>query len=294
VKSPPFEYIRAGSLNEACALLDRHGADAKLLAGGQSLVPMMAFRLLRPGWMIDINEIQALKFITIEPDAVQMGGGTRQCVIARDDKLAAKLPLLRQALAWVGHIQTRNRGTVGGSLAHADPSAELPLAAQILDAQLLLRTKSGTRTVAANDFFTGPMMTTVEPQECLAEIRWPLWRERRVGSAFTEVSRRHGDFAMVAAAAQVALDDAGRCVRASFGFGGVGATPIAFPDLSQKLIGTQLDDNILRDVAQAGAAALEPGTDEHATAAYRKHLAGVLGARVLRDAREHALTRSAA
>jgi CO/xanthine dehydrogenase FAD-binding subunit len=220
--------------------------------------------------------------------------GARQCVVARDDQLAAALPLLRQALAWVGHIQTRNRGTVGGSLVHADPSAELPLVAQILDAQLMLRTKSGTRTVTAHDFFTGPMMTAVEPQECLAEIRWPLWRERHVGSAFTEISRRHGDFAMVAAAAQVALDDAGRCVRASFGFGGVGATPIAFPDLGRKLAGARLDDNVLHDVAQAAAATLEPGTDAHASAAYRKHLAGVLGARVLREAREQALARSAA
>jgi carbon-monoxide dehydrogenase medium subunit len=128
VKSPPFEYTRAASLDEACALLDRHGADAKVLAGGQSLVPMMAFRLLRPGWLIDINAIQTLKSVAIDADAVRMGAGARQCVVARDNELAAKLPLLRQALAWVGHIQTRNRGTVGGSLVHADPSAELPLA----------------------------------------------------------------------------------------------------------------------------------------------------------------------
>jgi len=289
VKSPPFEYARAGSLDEACALLDRHGGDAKLLAGGQSLVPMMAFRLLRPGWLIDINEIQALKSVTIDAEAIRMGAGARQCVVARHDKVAAKLPLLRQALAWVGHIQTRNRGTVGGSLVHADPSAELPLAAQILEARLVLRTKSGTRTVAVADFFTGPMMTTVEPQECLAEIHWPLWREQRVGSAFTEISRRHGDFAMVAAAAQVAVDDAGRCVRASFGFGGVDATPIAFPDLGRKLVGTRLEDKVLDDAAQAAAATLNPGTDTHASAAYRKHLAGVLGARVLRDARQRAL-----
>jgi CO/xanthine dehydrogenase FAD-binding subunit len=138
------------------------------------------------------------------------------------------------------------------------------------------------------------MMTTVEPQECLVEIRWPLWREGRVGSAFTEVSRRHGDFAMVAAAAQVAVDNAGRCLRASFGFGGVDGTPVAFPDLGRKLIGTNLADDDLRDAAQQAAATLEPGTDTHATAAYRKHLAGVLGTRALQEAREHALARSAA
>ncbi len=125
MKSPPFEYARAASIDEACELLSQHGDDAKLIAGGQSLVPMMAFRLLRPAWLIDINEIAALKFIALETDAVRMGACTRQCVIQRDDTLAASVPLLRQALAFVGHAQTRNRGTVGGSLAHADPSAEL-------------------------------------------------------------------------------------------------------------------------------------------------------------------------
>ena len=155
MKSPPFEYARAASIDEACELLSQHGDDAKVIAGGQSLVPMMAFRLLRPAWLIDINEIAALKFIALEPDAVRMGACTRQCDIQRDDTLAASVPLLRQALAFVGHAQTRNRGTAGGSLVHADPSAELPLVAQILEARLVLRSKSGTRTLPAAAFFEG-------------------------------------------------------------------------------------------------------------------------------------------
>lgn len=290
MKSPPFEYARAASVEEARELLSQHGDDAKLIAGGQSLVPMMAFRLLRPGWLIDINEIASLNFVAIEPDAVRMGACTRQCDIQRDDRLAASVPLLRQALAFVGHVQTRNRGTAGGSLAHADPSAELPLVARILDAQLAMRTKSGGRTLTAAAFFQSAMTTALQPDECLEEIHWPVWRERNTGSAFTEISRRHGDFAIVAAAAQVAVDDDGLCTRAAFGVGGAAPTPAAFPALAQRLIGTRLDKGALRDVAHEAAASLEPGTDTHASADYRRHLAGVLATRVLQSAYDAART----
>lgn len=284
MKSPPFEYARASSIEEACGLLHQHGDAAKLIAGGQSLVPMMAFRLLRPSWLIDINEIAALKFVAFETDAVRMGACTRQCVVARDDALATRMPLLRQALAFVGHTQTRNRGTVGGSLAHADPSAELPLVAQILEARLTLRAKAGTRTLPAAEFFAGPMMTNLQPDECLEEIHWAIWRERKTGSAFTEISRRHGDFAMVAAAAQIAVDDDGHCTRATFGVGGAAPMPVAFPVLAQSLVGHRLDQGNARAVAQEAAATLEPDSDIHASAAYRRHLAGVLAARVLLEA----------
>jgi len=284
LKSPPFEYARAASLEEACGLLHQHGDAAKLIAGGQSLVPMMAFRLLRPSWLIDINEIAALKFVAFETDAVRMGACTRQCVVARDDALAARVPLLRQALAFVGHTQTRNRGTVGGSLAHADPSAELPLVAQILEARLVLRAQSGTRTLLAAEFFAGPMMTNLRAEECLEEIHWPVWRGRKTGSAFTEISRRHGDFAMVAAAAQIAVDDDGRCTRVTFGVGGAAPTPTAFPELARSLVGQTLDKAKTRAVAHEAAAMLEPDSDIHASAAYRRHLAGVLISRVLLEA----------
>jgi CO/xanthine dehydrogenase FAD-binding subunit len=291
VKAAPFEYARAASLAEACDLLARHGGDAKLLAGGQSLVPMMAMRLLRPAWLVDINEIAALKGVAAEADTVRVGACTRQVAIERDDALAVRVPLLRQALAWVGHVQTRNRGTVGGSLAHADPSAELPLAARVLGAQIVLRSKSGARTLRADEFFAGPMMTSVRPDECLEEVRWPAWPERRSGSAFTEISVRHGDFAIVAAAAQVALDAGGRCTRAAFGLGGAGGTPLAFPEIAARLEGTQLEDDAIEDAARAAAAGCDPGSDLHATADYRRHLARVLTARVLRAARERAKAR---
>ncbi len=288
MKAAPFEYVRAKSVAEACALLRQDGGDVKLIAGGQSLVPMMAMRLTRPARLVDINEIAALKFVALEPDAARTGACTRQCVIERDDAIAARVPLLRQALAWVGHIQTRNRGTIGGSLAHADPAAELPLAAQVLGAKMVLRSTAGTRSVTAAEFFAGPLTTAIEPHECLEEIHWPVWSERRTGSAFTEISRRHGDFAIVAAAAQIALDENERCVRASLGLGGGGTTPLAFPKLAAQLIGTRLEDAVVQSIAHDAAVELDPGGDLHASPGYRKQLAGVLAARVLRAAHEQA------
>jgi len=288
LKAAPFEYTRAASLAEACDLLARHGGDAKLLAGGQSLVPMMAMRLVRPAWLIDINEIAELKFVKLENDAARTGACTRQSIVERDDALAARVPLLRRALAWVGHVQTRNRGTVGGSLAHADPSAELPLAARVLGAKMVLRSSKGARTLEAERFFTGPMSTAMRPDECLEEVHWAAWGWRRTGCAFNEISVRHGDFAMVAAAAQVALDAAGRCVRATFGLGGAGGTPLAFPEIAARLVGTRLEDEGIEGAASDAASATEPGGDLHASNEYRRHLVRVLAARALREARDDA------
>jgi CO/xanthine dehydrogenase FAD-binding subunit len=291
LKAAPFEYARAASLAEACALLETHGESAKLVAGGQSLVPMMAMRLVRPAFLVDINGIDALKFVKLERDFARTGACTRQAVIERDDALAASVPLLRQALAWVGHVQTRNRGTIGGSLAHADPSAELPLAAQVLGAKVLLRSSKGARTLEAEKFLTGPMSTSARADECLEEIHWPVWSEKRTGSAFTEIAIRHGDFAMVAAAAQVVLDGDGRCIRAAFGVGGAGGTPLAFPKLAARLVGTKLEDEPIEDAASDAAKHCDPGSDLHATKEYRRHLARVLAARALREARDRARAR---
>lgn len=288
MKAPPFEYARAASLVEACEHLQRHGDEAKLLAGGQSLVPMMAMRLLRPAWLIDINEIAALKFVAVDAQGVRTGACARQMTLARDAALGERVPLLHQALAWVGHVQTRNRGTVGGSLAHADPCAELPLVAQVLGASMLLRSIRGARSLGAQQFFVGPMASALAPDECLEEIHWPAWQEPRTGSAFTELSARHGDFAMVAAAAQIALDVDGRCVRAALGLGGVGLTPLAFPELAASLVGQKPAEKHFETLAQAVAARCEPSDDLHAGADYRRHVAGVLAARALREAHQRA------
>jgi len=291
VKAAVFEYARASSIDEACALLREHGDGARLIAGGQSMVPMMAMRLARPEWLIDIDGIAELKYIRVEGECLRTGAGTRQRALERDALVTRSVPLLPEALPWVGHIQTRNRGTVGGSLAHADPSAELPLAACVLDAEVSVRSARGRRTVRAGELFTGPMTTALAADELIEDIAWPVWREDRVGSAFIEVSIRHGDFALVAAAAQVALDGEGRCLRASFGVGGADATPVAFAELARTLAGSRLEDRVLTGVAKRAAAALDPGEDLHASADYRRHLAEVLIARALRSARDRASAR---
>ena len=289
MKSAPFEYCRAVSVDEICELLARHGGDAKVLAGGQSLVPMMAMRLVRPAWLVDINEIDGLKFVRTEKDTARTGACTRQCVLERDDGLASRVPLLRQALAWVGHAQTRNRGTVGGSLVHADPCAELPLAAQVLGAKLVLRSAKGSRKLDAEKFFSGPMSTSMRPEECLEEILWPVWSGGRTGSAFTEIAIRHGDFAIVAAAAQLTLDAQGRCARAAFGLGGAAGTPLAFPKIAARLVGTRLEDEAIESAAGEASLETDPGSDLHASREYRRHLARVLAARALREARQRAM-----
>jgi hypothetical protein len=292
MKAATFEYTRADSIADACRLLAEHGVDAKLLAGGQSLVPMMAMRLARPAWLINVNEIAELKVSWQKADAWVTGAGLRQADVERDDRVAHAVPLIRQGLYWVGHIQTKNRGTVGGSLVQADPAAELPLIAQTLGARFVLRTVTAERTVEARDFFIAPMITATEPDECLVEVHWPMWRGERVGSAFDELSIRHGDYAIVAACAQLELDGAGRCVRAALGIGGAGSTPIAIGAIARSLHGATLDDATIDDAVQSIGQYLEPASDVHGTAEYRIHLARVLSARVLKQARAAAMVQA--
>lgn len=289
MKAAPFDYVRAESLNHALDLLHRHGYEAKLLAGGQSLVPMMAMRLARPAMLVDIDRLADLKSIEVRADALVTGAGVRQRTLEDDPDLPTRLPLVAQALRWVGHGQTRNRGTVGGSLVHADPSAELPLAAAVLNARLRLTSQeAGERGIAAGEFFLGPMFTDTRDTECLTAIEWPVWEARGTGAAFDEVAIRHGDFAMASAAAQIRVDDSGVCRQAAFGLGGVDGVPRSFPDLARHLEGSRLDDAMLDEVAEQAAALCESGNDLHASAEYRRHLAIVLGKRVLRRAAQAA------
>jgi CO/xanthine dehydrogenase FAD-binding subunit len=288
LKPAPFEYQRASSVADAVARLAAHGGEAKLIAGGQSLVPMLAMRLARPALLVDIRELDELRAIEIGAERVRIGACVRQCEALAHEGLARAVPLLARALAWVGHVQTRNRGTVGGSVAHADPCAELPLVVRVLDAELEVHAAAGPSTIAAREFFTGPLSTALAPDACLVALRMPRWREAALGSAFDELSIRHGDFAIVAAAAQLALDASGRCTRAALGLGGAGPVPLAFDDIAARLVGTRLEDAALEAAAEAAARATEPGSDQHASADYRRHLARVLAARVLRAARAEA------
>lgn len=288
MKAASFHYIRAESEAHALEVLQQHGSEAKLVAGGQSLVPMMAMRLARPALLLDINRLETLKGVEVGSDAVRIRACTRQRDVEHDGRLQSLLPLVAQALRWVGHIQTRNRGTIGGSLVHADPSAELPLAAAVLTARLHLRSKAGQRSVDAQEFFQGPMFTAASETECLVAIDWPVWKGMRVGSAFEEASIRHGDFAMASAACQLQLDEAGVCQRAALGYGGVDGTPLAFPDLASQLVGHRITPQVAREIARSASMRCEPGDDIHATASFRRHLAAVLGERILLKAAEDA------
>lgn len=284
MKAAPFDYLRAENLAHALELLGRHGGDAKLLAGGQSLVPMMSMRLARPALLVDIHRLAELQGVRADADRYVTGGAVRQCTLEHDATLPERMPLVAQALRWVGHEQTRNRGTVGGSLVHADPSAELPLAAVTLDATLVLRKEGGERRLLASAFFLGPMFTATAEDECLVAIEWPRWSGARIGSAFDEIAIRHGDFAMASAAAQVQLDGAGLCTRAALGVGGVDGVPLALPVLAERLVGKKPTDDLVRAIAADASRACEPGNDIHASADYRRHLVTVLVERVLRQA----------
>ena len=285
MKAAAFDYIRADSVEHALALLAQHGADAKLVAGGQSLVPMMAMRLARPALLVDINRLSELKRMSSNPDSVSMGAAVRQREVEDADQLATQLPLVRKALSWVGHVQTRNRGTVGGSVVHADPSAELALAALLLGATMRLKSQAdGERQVAARDFFLGPMMTATAETECLFAIDWPVWTGSRLACAFEETAIRHGDFALASAACQIQLDARGTVSRASFGLGGVSGTPLEFPALAKQLVGQILTPALAQEVAQTAARECDPGSDMHASAPFRRHLAAVLLSRVLQQA----------
>jgi CO/xanthine dehydrogenase FAD-binding subunit len=303
MKAAPFEYTRPATLAEACGLLAEHGPDAKLIAGGQSLVPMMAMRLARPAWLIDISRLPELQGIaapaglsTDEDGVFVVGAGVRQCVMERDPLARASVPLLARALRWVGHAQTRNRGTIGGSIVHGDVSAEIALVACVLDATLALRDSSDVSEVPVREFFLAPMITSIAPEQCLTEIRFPVWRglggEAMRGCAFDEVSVRHGDFALVSACAQLELNGDGRCLRAELGIGGAAPVPLALPELGPQLAGSRLDEQAITAAADAAAGMVDPEGDLHASADYRRHLARVLVGRVLRAAREDAMRNS--
>jgi CO/xanthine dehydrogenase FAD-binding subunit len=290
MKPAPFDYVRPGTLAEACALL-AGDEDARLIAGGQTLVPMLAMRLARPAKLIDILRLPELAGIREEAGAVVVGATTRQAQAERNPVIRASVPMLARVLPWVGHPPTRNRGTVGGSIANADPSAEIPLVAVTLGADILLATTDGPTSMPADDFFIGPMLTTIGQGECVSAIRFPVWPHRRIGVGFFEISARRSDFAFVAVAAQVALGDDGSCLDVALGVGGVGDRPLRL-DMSS-LIGTELDTASVTDAVKAASSDLDAMSDLHASAAYRRRVAGVLCIRALEQARAEAAAKSA-
>ena len=285
MKPAPFDYVRPASLHEACELLAADD-DARLIAGGQTLVPMLAMRLARPAKLIDILRLPELAGITKEGGTVVVGATTRQAQAERDSVIRASVPMLARVLPWVGHPPTRNRGTIGGSIANADPSAEIPLVAVTLGAEIMLATTDGTRSLPADDFFVAPMVTSIGQGECVRAIKFPVWPHPRIGVGFFEISARRSDFAFVAAAAQVALDAEGHCLDIALGLGGVADRPLRL-DVSS-LVGTALDTASATDAVNAACAELETMSDLHASAAYRRRVAVTLCIRALEQARDSA------
>jgi CO/xanthine dehydrogenase FAD-binding subunit len=291
VKPSPFEYFAPATLDEALALLAEHGSDAKPLAGGQSLIPAMNFRLATPSVLVDLNRIQALSAIVAGgPDdphgerdgaAVRIGAMARHREVERSTTIAEALPLLSLTMPFIAHAAIRTRGTLGGSLAHADPAAELPAVMLALQAEFTLQSQTGRRTVPAAAFFTGLFSTALEPGELLVEIAIPA-RTPRSASAFEEISRRHGDFALAGAAAYVEVDAAGVCTAARVGLLSVADKPVLSEAVARTLVGQRPTTDAVRAAADAAARDdIDPTTDIHATSAYRRHLAAVLTRRVL-------------
>ena len=290
MKPAAFDYLAPDSLEEALAILAEHGDDAKILAGGQSLVPMMNFRLAQPALLVDCNRLRELDFLRPHDGGeLRLGAMTRQRRLERDVAIGRHDPLLAGTMPYVAHPQIRNRGTLGGSLAHADPASELPVVALSRGFRLRLARVGGDRWVTADNFFTGLLETALKPEEMLVEVAIPPFPDN-TGWAFHEIARRHGDYAQVGVAALVTLGDGGICRDAKLVYLSVGETPTNAPRAAELLRGEILDEKTIESAADLAAAEeIDPAGDIHATVAYKRHLARVLTRRALRQAAERAV-----
>jgi aerobic carbon-monoxide dehydrogenase medium subunit len=283
MKSPAFDYARPTTLPEAVSLLTSCEGEAKLLAGGQSLVPLLAFRLAAPTLLVDLNSLSELRYIRIEDDGVRLGAMVRWRQIEDDARLARAHPLLVTALKHVAHYQIRNRGTIGGSLAHADPAAELPGIVVTCEAEIMAIGAAGQRRISAADFFLGPLTTALKPEEIIVELHLPPWpAQRRWG--FEEFSRRRGDFALAAAALYYDVLPDGKACNSHVGVMGVGDRPQRLAQVEAMLNGRLIDGDTIAQAEHAAAAAVNPADDIHASAAYRRALVGTLVGRALKRA----------
>ena len=282
MKPPKFDYHAPASVDEALALLERYGGDAKILAGGQSLVPLLNFRLSRPAALIDLNRIPALAYIRSQDGEVRFGAMTRQRTIEFSPVVAERVPLLTEATRWVGHLPIRSRGTIGGSIAHADPSAEYPAVLRALEGSVVARGPKGERVVAAGELFRSYLTTSLAAEEILVEVRLPAM-PAGAGYAFEELARRHGDFALVGIAAVIARDDA-RCTFARLATSGTGPVPVRLREAEQILERDGLGDAAIEAAGRRASELVEPDADIHASADYRRHLTGVLTGRAIKRA----------
>ncbi len=286
MKPVPFDYVRPSSLDEACAALAKD--DSLIIAGGQTLIPMLAMRLARPALIVDIARIPGLAGIREENGAVVIGATMRQVEAERSALIARCVPLLALALPFVGHAPTRNRGTVGGSVANADPAAEIPLVLVTLAGAVVVRDSARTQMIAAHDFFLGPMMTALPSAAVVTGLRFPVWTGDRIGVGFHEISTRASDFAFAAAAAQVSLDRSGRCTACAIGIGGATPVPRRLDAAAAGLIGSSLTDREIRAAVTDATSELEIMIDTHASPGYRRRSAKTLAVCALADARDAA------
>lgn len=284
MKPPRFLYSAPHTLDEALHLLEHYGPDTKVLAGGQSLLPLLNMRLAGPMYLLDINAICTLNYIEARDNYLAIGAATRQRQIERSALVQQKYPLLVDGVQHIGHIQIRNRGTIGGSIAHADPAAELPALLTCLNGEIVVRSSSSKRSIKAEEFFTGYLSTTLEPHELLTEIRFP-WLSPHAGWAFLEFARRSGDYALAGAAAVVTPSEDDRCAAAQIGYLGISGAPVRASAVENILVGTRLDDETLSAAADAAAHMVSDDlADVHATTEYRRSLTAELTKRVLRTA----------
>jgi len=288
MKPAPFDYYAPSSIDEVCCLLARFGGDAKLLAGGQSLVPLLSLRLAQPAALIDLNGVPELAYIRTDDGGVTIGAMTRQRAVERSATLREQCPIFPAAVAWIGHPQIRNRGTIGGSLVHADPASELPALAKALDASFTITHASGAkRTLKADEFFVTYLTTAVEPDELLSEVSFPAL-PAGTGWSFVEVARRHGDFALVGVAAIVALDETGVCSHVRVALFGVAPTATRSPGAEQALLHQKPDEQTLAAAAVEVVKDIDPPGDVQASVAYRKYVATNLVRRALTEAVQRA------
>lgn len=285
MKPAPFDWHAPATIEEALALKARFGEEARFLAGGQSLVPAMNFRMAQPAVLVDLNRVAGLDGVA--EGGLSIGAMTRSAALERDAEAARAWPILAEALAEVAHPPIRNRGTIGGNLSHADPASEMPAVMLALQARFVLRAAGRMREVPAAAFFLGPLSTALAPDEMLAAIRLPP-RPPRTGTAFLEVARRRGDYAMLGVAAVVTLDAAGVCRAARIACCSAGPTPMAAPRAAAALVGTGLEEAAIVAAAALVREEVEPLGSVQAPAAYQRHLAGVLAARALRLAKARA------
>jgi CO/xanthine dehydrogenase FAD-binding subunit len=290
MKPPVFDYRRAESFEEACLLLAEEPNDSKIIAGGQTLIPMLNFRLARPKILVDISRIPDRDLITEEANGIRIRATTVQRAVERSSLVRARFPLLHRAVEHIAHLQIRNKGTIGGSIANADPASELPAMTMVFEAQLDVQSARGQRTLSAEEFFVSYYMTALEPDEILTSVYFPA-PPKGTGWGFHELARRAGDFALAGSTALITLDESGVCTRARVTMFGVAPTPARAKEAEDMLVGQRYSEALVEHAAKAAQGVADPESDVHASAEYRRTVAEVMAARAIRDAFKQKISR---